>query len=282
MHLPWRQILLALAIQSGAVCIFVVCFGFYVVFQDIFSTHSMDPYRHRVQPLLNQDLWWMISRFCTQPETLRLVCDMLRTVCTDRIFLPQLPVGASPIMHRSREKIGLEWGIAVKPVTTMVPLANLLKQADDSDRHICAVIDFRACRGPQCDTRVCKRLLSHVACPSAVRRRVFQLHITNMGPHKPCRRGKVVTFLLGILKRRWLLRVDFLVIHHDTSDVYNADIRQCQQQSTDLCAASGGTVFWQPRRQESPAVRSACLVAPKPPPTALLYQSVDHNRKRVS
>ena len=223
----------------------------------------------------------MISRFCTQPKTLRLVCHMLRTVCTDRIFLRQLPVGASPIMHRSREKIGLEWGIAVKPVTTMVPLANLLKQADDVGRHICAVIDFSACRGPQYDTGVCKRLLSHVACPSAVRRRVFQLHITNMGPHKPCCRRKVIRFLLGILKWRWLLRVAFRVIHHDVSDMYNADISQCQQQSTDWCAALGGTVPWQPQRQESPAVRTARLIAPMPPPTALLYQLVDHNWKQL-
>ena len=225
----------------------------------------------------------MISQFCTQPKTLRLVCHMLGTVCTNRIFLPQLPVGASLIMHRSREKIGLEWGIAVKPVTTMVPLANLLKQADDTDggRHVCAVINFGACRGPQHDTRVCKPLLSYEACPSAVRRRVFQLHITNMGPHKPCCRGKVIGFLLDILKRRWLLRVDFLVKHHDASNMYNVDIRQCQQQSTDLCADLGVTVLWQPKRQESPAVRTARLVAPMPPPTALLYQSVDQHRKRV-
>ena len=185
-------------------------------------------------------------------------------MCTDRIFLPQLPVGASPIMHRSREKIGLEWGIAVKPVTTLVPLTNLLKQADDGGRHICAVIDFAACRGPQYDTRVCKRLPSHVSCPSAVRRRVFQLHITNMGPHKPCCRGKVIRFLLGVTKRRWLLLVDFLVIHHDASDMYNADICQCQQQSPNLCAALGGTVLWQPKTQESPAVRIARLIAPTP------------------
>ena len=244
------------------------------------STHSMDPY-HRVQPLLGHDLWWMISRFCTQPKTLRLVCHMLRTACTDRIFLPQLPVCASPIMHRSREKIGLKWGIAVKPVRTLVPLANLPKQGDDGGRHICAVIDFGACRGPQYDTRVCKRLLSHVACPSAVRRRLFQLHITNMGPHKPCCRGKVITLLFGILKRRWLLNVDFLVIHHDASDMYNANIRQCQQQTTELCAALGGTVLWLPKRQESPAVPTARSIAPMPPPTALLYQSVDHNRKQV-
>ena len=134
----------------------------------------------------------MISRFCTQPKTLRLVCHMLRTACTDRIFLPQLPVGASPTMHPFREKIGLERGIAVKPVTTMVPLANLLKRADDGGRHVCAVINFGACRGPQYHTGVCKHLLSHVTYPSAVRRRVFQLHITNMGPHKPCCPGKVI------------------------------------------------------------------------------------------
>ena len=213
----------------------------FFVFQDTVSTHSMDPYRHRVQPLLKRDLWWMISRFCTQPKTLRLVCHMLRMVCTDRIFLPQLPVGASPIMHRSREKIGLEWGNAVKPVTTMVPLANLPKQADDGGRHVCAVIDFGACRGPQYDTGVCKRLLSHVAYLSAVRRRVFELHIRNMGAHKPCCLGKVIRFLLGILKRRRVLRVDFLIIHHHASDMDNADIRQCRQRSTDLCAALDGT-----------------------------------------
>ena len=224
----------------------------------------------------------MIPWFCTQPRTLRLVCHMLPTVCTDRIFLPQLPVGASPIMHRSREKIALEPGIAVKPVTTMVPLANLLKQADDSGGHVCAVIDFGTCCGPQYDTGVCKRLLSHVACPSAVQRRVFQLHITNMGPNKPCCRGKVIRFLLGILKRRWVLRVDFLVIHHDASDMYNADIHHRQQHSTDLCAALDGTaVLWQPKKQESPAVRTARLVAPMPPPTAPLYQWVDDNRKRA-
>ena len=122
-----------------------------------------------------------------------------------------------------------------------------------------------------------------VACgmPMVVRRREFQLHITNMGPHKPCCCGKVIRFLLGILKRRWFLRVDFLVIHHDASDMYNANIRQCQQQTTYLGAALGGTVLWQPKRQESPAVPTARSIALMPPPTALLYQLVDHNRNQV-
>ena len=157
----------------------------------------------------------------------------------------------------------------MKPVTTMVPLANLLKQADDGGRHACAVIDFGACRGPQYDTQMCKRLLWHVTHPSAVRRRVLQLHITNMGPHKPCCRGKVIKFLFGILKGRRVLLGDFLGIHHDASDMDNADIRHCRHQSTDFFAALDGTaVLRQPKEKEFPRCPNRALRCTDAPTTS--------------
>ena len=149
---------------------------------------------HHHQPpsaVICRDVWWLISRFATHPKTLRLICHTLRALSTDRVFLPRLPLGAPPIMHQNREKIGLLRGIAVRPTRKMMPLVDLLKAGGggknvndvvDGDRHTCAVLDFGVCCGPVYDSGVCKHLLSHVTRmvhTGKAKKRLFQLHIVN-------------------------------------------------------------------------------------------------------
>ena len=192
-------------------------------------------------------------------------------------------------MHQNREKIGLLRGIAVRPPRKMTPLVDLLKAGGggknvndvvDGDRHTCGVFDFGVCRGPVYDSGVCKHLLSHVTRmvhTGKAKKRLFQLHIVNAGPHKPCCLGKVIRLLFGILHEKLVLRVDFFVIHHGASDMNNPDIRACRQRSVELCDALDGTlVLWQQQQQQQQQQQPR---APLPPPS--LPEEPDHNLSRA-
>ena len=112
------------------------------------------------------------------------------------------------------------------------------------------------------------------------KKRLFQLHIVNAGPHKPCCLGKVIKLLFGILNEKLVLRVGFFFIHHGASNMNNPDIRACRKRSVELCDTLDGTlVLWQQQQQQQQQGQQQQQQPRAPPPPG--PEEPDHSLSRA-